>query len=85
MHRLSCEETFRRLDDYLDRELNEQEMVLVRVHLEECAVCSGEFRFEAGVIESVRQKLRRIAAPPELIRRISARLRLAVEEEKGEG
>jgi len=83
VHRLSCEETFRRLDDYLDRELNEEEMALVRVHLDECAVCSSEFRFEAGVIDSVRRKLRRIAAPPDLIQRISVRLQRAAEEERG--
>ena len=30
LSRYTCEEAFRRLDDYLDRELSEQEMVPVR-------------------------------------------------------
>jgi anti-sigma factor (TIGR02949 family) len=85
VHRLSCEDTFRRLDDYLDRELSEEEMDLVRVHLEECAVCSSEFQFEAGVIDSIRRKLRRIAAPPELIERVWQSLQRAGEEQHGGG
>jgi hypothetical protein len=80
--RLSCEETFLRLDDYLDRELNEEEMGPVRIHLEDCAVYGSEFRFEADVIDSVRRKVRRIAAPPDSIRRVSERLHHAVEPER---
>jgi len=85
VHRLSCEEAFRRLDDYLDRELNEEEMGLVRLHLEECVGCSSEFRFEAAVIESVRRKLGRIAAPPDLIQRISEGLQHAADQGPGPG
>lgn len=48
MKPLSCEETFRRLDDFVDRELTPQETALVREHLDTCAVCTSEYRFEAG-------------------------------------
>jgi predicted anti-sigma-YlaC factor YlaD len=41
--RLTCEETFRRLDDYLDRELNHHEMALVRKHLKACDVCESAY------------------------------------------
>jgi len=72
--RFTCEEMFRRLDDYMDRELSPEEAALVREHLETCAVCAAEYRFESSMLTSVREKLRRIAAPPDLLRRISARI-----------
>ena len=79
--RLSCEELFRRLDDYLDRELDQREAVLVREHLETCAVCAAEYAFEASMLRSVRAKLSHIAAPPDLMQKIS--LRLAETERRG--
>lgn len=63
---LTCQETFERLDDYLDRELTPQEVVRVEEHLRICAVCAREYRFEAGVIDDVRSKIRRIKAPDSL-------------------
>lgn len=72
--RFTCEEMFRRLDDYMDRELTADEARLVREHLEVCAVCAAEYEFEANMLRGVREKLRRIAAPPDLLGRISARL-----------
>lgn len=74
MDRLSCEETFRRLNDYLDRELTAEEMRLVRAHLHECAVCAREFRFEESVLRDVREKLRRIDLPADLVKRITTAL-----------
>lgn len=72
--RLTCEETFRRLDDYLDRELEPRELELVRRHLETCAYCAEEYAFEAGVIAAVREKLRRVQVPESLMARISRSL-----------
>ena len=72
--RLTCEEMFRRLDDFMDRELNETEAAMVREHLETCAVCAAEYSFEANMLRSVREKLNRIAAPADLMRKISTRL-----------
>jgi mycothiol system anti-sigma-R factor len=72
--RFTCEEVFERLDDYLDRELSVEEMRLVREHLETCAVCASEHRFETGVINGIRDKLTRIAVPTGLRTRISALL-----------
>ncbi|MEP6574050.1 MAG: zf-HC2 domain-containing protein [Gemmatimonadota bacterium] len=73
--RLTCEATFRRLDDYLDRELTPEEMVRVREHLETCEGCAQEFAFEASILRAVRNRLPRLAAPPELLARISRALR----------
>jgi anti-sigma factor (TIGR02949 family) len=74
LDRTNCEETFRRLDDYLDRRLSPEETRLIEEHLHLCEACSREFVFEASVIEAVREKLRRVAAPPDLIARISAQI-----------
>ena len=70
LNRYTCEEAFRRLDDYLDRELSSEETVLVREHLEICAGCAREFNFEASVLKSVREKLRQIDVPESLQMRI---------------
>jgi anti-sigma factor (TIGR02949 family) len=79
--RYTCEEVFRRLDDYLDRELAAAEVAIVRQHLEVCAVCASEYRFESSVLEQVRAKLRRIAVPADLCARIAA----AIETEAAGG
>lgn len=72
--RLTCEELFRRLDDFMDRELSEEQAELVREHLETCAVCAAEYAFEDSILRNVREKLRHIAAPPGLLDRIRQRL-----------
>jgi mycothiol system anti-sigma-R factor len=72
--RFTCEEIFARLDDYLDRELTAEEMQLVKDHLATCAACASEHRFELGVLEGVREKLRRLSVPADLMARISARI-----------
>ena len=74
LDRTTCEETFRRLDDYLDRQLSPHETRLVEEHLVTCAACSREFAFEAGVIEDIRRKLGRVAAPPGLLERIAGEI-----------
>ena len=74
LDRTTCEETFRRLDDYLDRRLSPEETRLIEEHLHRCEACSREFVFEASVLEAVRERLRRVAAPPDLIARISAQI-----------
>ena len=70
LDRYTCEEAFRRLDDYLDRELSAEEMTLVHEHLQICAGCAREFAFEASVLTGVRDKLRQIELPPSLQARI---------------
>lgn len=79
--RFTCEEAFRRIDDYLDRELRADEMRLVEEHLETCAACTREFNFEASVLRQVRAKLERVAVPSDLLGRI---LSMIDEEPEGE-
>ena len=73
--RLSCDQTFERLDDYLDRELSPEESAEVRAHHQICDQCTREFRFEAGVLDGLRAKLRRIRIPADLAARISRAIR----------
>jgi anti-sigma factor (TIGR02949 family) len=84
LNRFTCEEAFRRLDDYLDRELGDEEMRLVREHLEICAGCAREFDFEASVIANVKQKIRQIDVPDDLQTRLAALLRAQGTNDKSE-
>jgi hypothetical protein len=70
LNRFTCEETFRRLDSWLDRELPVAEQHLVDEHLALCAACAREFRFEASLVQSVRTKLRQVTLPPALHARV---------------
>lgn len=72
--RYTCEEVFRRLNDYLDRELTDREIKLVEEHLETCAACASEYRFEGQLLESLRAKLTKPDLPPDLAARIRAAL-----------
>ena len=63
LDRYTCLETVRRLDDDLDRELNETERHEVERHLETCDRCLQRFRFEAAVVDDLRTKLRRVTVP----------------------
>ncbi len=71
INRLTCEEIFRRLDDYLDRELTADEMARVKEHLDTCETCAREYAFEEKVLVNLRDKLRRISAPRDLISKIT--------------
>ncbi len=73
-HGLNCRETFRKLDDYVDRELTPEEQQAVAAHLEDCAKCATEFAMEREMLEALKAKLRRIAAPQGLMEKIAARL-----------
>ncbi len=76
-HGLNCRETFRKLDDFVDRELTPQEQASVAEHLEECAKCAHQFAAELEMLEALKAKLRRIAAPQGLMEKIAARLNQA--------
>lgn len=82
--RFTCEEVFARLDDYLDRELSADDMRMIREHLETCAACAGEHRFELGVLDGVREKLRRLSVPSDLMARIASRIRADAPDQPGQ-
>jgi len=72
--RKTCEEAFRRLDDFLDRRLSTEETRLVEEHLRICDACTREFAFEASVLSGLKRKLRQLSAPPDLLNRIRAQI-----------
>jgi anti-sigma factor (TIGR02949 family) len=83
MNRVTCEEAFRRLDDYLDRELGEEQTRLIGEHLAICEACLREFAFERSVVDGVRRKLERAEAPASLRTRIADSLAREARPEGG--
>ena len=77
---LTCAETFRRLDDYVDRALPPDERRQVEAHLADCVVCAREYRFEQSVIDNLRGALRRLDVPPDLSRKVTEQLEAAKKE-----
>lgn len=49
-----CEQTVRRLWDYLDNELDTLELAAVDAHLAACAHCPPHFAFERRFLDAVR-------------------------------
>lgn len=68
----TCEETFRRMKDYVDRELPAAEVALVEMHLKACGACASEYRFEQTLLRETRAKLRSMPTPSESITRLLA-------------
>jgi len=82
MNEFDCKEAFRRLSDYIDRELTVDEMEAVRQHLEKCTECAEEFHFEGNVVRCVKEKLARIDLPCDLLDQLRAALDAAGPKEK---
>jgi anti-sigma factor (TIGR02949 family) len=61
-----CAETFRRLGDYLDRELSPDEIAMVKRHLELCKVCASEFRFEEQLLSELKRKAQTSSMPDDV-------------------
>jgi anti-sigma factor (TIGR02949 family) len=73
-HRISCSDMVLRLDDFVDRALSPEDLELVEEHLTECVKCAEQFRFETSLVQSLRDRLSRIAAPEDLLHGIRQRL-----------
>jgi anti-sigma factor (TIGR02949 family) len=71
----NCRDAFRRIHDYVDRELSPDELRRVREHLDVCARCAREFRFEAEVLASIRDALRRVEVPDRFREAVATALR----------
>lgn len=69
--RYTCEQVFRRLDDYLDGRLPPDEVERIDEHLALCQVCVAEYRFEGDLLEALRQKLRSVSLPSGLRTKIA--------------
>jgi anti-sigma factor (TIGR02949 family) len=71
---LSCQEMVDRLEDYVDRHLEPDELRRVEAHLAHCLACASEYRFEAGILNGIRERLGRISLPADLMTAIRARM-----------
>lgn len=71
----SCEEAIKRLDEYLDHELNETERTVVMKHLEICKPCFSRFSFEQTLVVSLRQRIAALAAPQAIREKLRCLLR----------
>ena len=74
-NRFDCEELFRRLEDYVDRELSAEGAALVEAHLAECEACATEYNFGSRFVAGVRKKLQHLQTPTDLVKRIAKALR----------
>lgn len=61
--KFNCEETFARLQDYLDRELSAEETLLVDAHLADCGNCAEEYRFEASMLKHMKRSVAEAEIP----------------------
>jgi mycothiol system anti-sigma-R factor len=68
-----CQRALERLEAFLDGELAAEEVGSISSHLGDCHPCSDRASFEEQVRALVRSQCLE-AAPPELLRRVKARL-----------
>ena len=76
-----CEEAMKRLNEYLDHQLTEEERTVVVKHLEICKPCLSRFSFEETLLVSIRTKLCKISAPQQLKDRLKGILKAQCREE----
>lgn len=67
----SCEEAVRRLNEYLDHELDPREREDVVKHLAMCKPCLERFHFEESLIIEIKTKMQKFCAPSDLKSRLS--------------
>ena len=67
---MDCKAAFAKLDEYLDRELNDEEVAALEAHLCRCKACADEFVFETNLKRCLCEKVRRIQAPEQLRGRV---------------
>jgi anti-sigma factor RsiW len=79
---MNCEETCKRLNLYLDNELQGEERAAVETHLQDCAACGEIFERELSFINAIRESGPMHVASPELRARIEETLARARAESR---
>jgi mycothiol system anti-sigma-R factor len=82
-HETNCDQAYRQLFSYLDRELNDEEMLHVRQHLDDCPPCAVCFEFEGAVVRYVRERAPRERCPGTVAKRILTAFRARVAVKSG--
>ena len=65
-----CRDCQQALQPYVDRELSDEDVALVRMHLDACRGCLHLYEFEASLRRIVRTKCREQQAPDGLRQRV---------------
>lgn len=81
LDRYTCEHVFRVLDEYVDRELAEEELTRVEQHLATCAQCAAEYRFEGTLLEGLKEKMRHIDVPRSAVEKVESVLKAYLDSE----
>jgi mycothiol system anti-sigma-R factor len=69
---ITCGACVRALQPYIDRELSDDDIVQVQIHLEDCAGCLHMFRFEESLRRLVRVRGQELRASDAFRARITA-------------
>ena len=80
---ITCTNCLEALYPYVDRELSDEDIVQVQIHLQACPGCEHLYRFEQVLRRLVRVRCRETRAPDGLRERIVQRL--AEEESRRKG
>lgn len=79
MHRgTSCDQAYEELFQYLDRELTDDELAIVRQHLDACPPCAHLFEFEGTVVRYVRERSIRVTCPAAVVSTIVTKFRARI-------
>jgi mycothiol system anti-sigma-R factor len=68
---LNCRECLGRLEQYVDRELDESEIVIVRRHLSDCPPCEEHFQLRVEMKRLVKVSCDQSRAPAHLLERLT--------------
>jgi mycothiol system anti-sigma-R factor len=69
----NCSETIAELTAYLDGELGEERLEVIKGHLEHCLSCDDRACFEEKLKELIRSRCQE-SMPPDLLAKIRARI-----------
>ena len=61
-----CREAVKRLNEFLDHELEAGEAEKVQRHLQECRGCFAKFHFEETLLRTIHERAQAIRAPSDL-------------------
>ena len=67
---MNCVETVARLHLYLDRELSDEEIIIVQQHLESCKQCDCRFHFDMHIKRLIHERCAVERAPDHLSERV---------------
>jgi mycothiol system anti-sigma-R factor len=70
---IDCQSVLAQLYEYIDGELDDETVKRIRKHLKICKKCYPRYNFERAFLHFLSNQ-RRMSAPPELRRKIFARL-----------